>query len=89
SLYMGQLVPGSRLDVSALGDEVNEAARIQELAGPDETIVSKQLLEQLLPDDAAALGIDLEKITYRTIQDVAPGSEKVVRDAGNLAITSL
>jgi class 3 adenylate cyclase len=88
SLYMGQLVPGSRLDVSALGDEVNEAARIQELAGPDETVVSKQLLEQLLPDDAASLGIDLEKITYRTIHDVAD-AEKVVRDAGNLAVTTL
>jgi class 3 adenylate cyclase len=36
---MGQLVPGGRLDISALGDEVNEAARIQ-AAGPDETLVS-------------------------------------------------
>jgi class 3 adenylate cyclase len=28
SLYMGQLVTGGRLEVTALGDEVNECARI-------------------------------------------------------------
>lgn len=33
-LYIGQLVPGGRLDVAALGDDVNEGARIQEAAPP-------------------------------------------------------
>ncbi|MDQ3985893.1 MAG: adenylate/guanylate cyclase domain-containing protein [Actinomycetota bacterium] len=89
SLYMGQLVPRGRLDVSALGNEVNEGARIQEAAGPDETLVSKQLLEQLLPDDAAALGIDLEKVTYQPVAEIAPRVEKVMRDVGNLSVTTL
>lgn len=89
SLYMGQLVPGGRLDVTALGDEVNEAARIQEAAGPGETIVSKQLLEQLYPEDAAEVGITLEKVMYRTVAEVAPEAQKVLRDAGGLAITTL
>jgi class 3 adenylate cyclase len=89
NLYMGQLIPGSRLDVSALGDEVNEAARIQEATGPGETLASKQLLEQLIPEDAAAVGIDVEKILYQPLIEVAPGSDKVARDAATLPVTML
>lgn len=89
SLYMGQLVPGSRLDVTALGDAVNETARIQEAAGAGETFVSKHLLEQLTPDDAADVGIDLEKISYRLLQEVVPEADKVVRDAGSIPVTKL
>jgi hypothetical protein len=86
---MGQLVPGGRLDVTALGDEVNEAARVQEVAGAGETLASKQLLEQLTDDDAAALGLDLEKIIYQPFSDREGVSEKALKDAGNLALTTL
>ena len=89
SLYMGQLMPGGRLDVTALGDEVNEAARVQETAGPGETLASKHLLEQLLPDEATALGLDLEKLTYHPLSDSERASDKAIRDAGGLAITPL
>ena len=87
SLYMGQLVPGGRLDVTALGDEVNEAARIQETAGPGETLASKQLVERLTADDSASLGIDVEKLSYRPLADIDGVPEKAVRDAGALAVT--
>ncbi|HEX2294897.1 MAG TPA: adenylate/guanylate cyclase domain-containing protein [Actinomycetota bacterium] len=88
SLYMGQLVPGGRLDVTALGDEVNEAARIQETAGAGETLASKQLVEQLTPDDAASVGLDVEKLSYRPLAEVEGVTEKAARDAGGLAVTS-
>lgn len=88
SLYMGQLVPGGRLDVTALGDEVNEAARVEETAGPGETLASKQLVEQLVPDDAAGLGIDLEKLSYRPLAEIDNAPEKAIRDAGGLAVTN-
>nr|MDQ3877350.1 adenylate/guanylate cyclase domain-containing protein [Actinomycetota bacterium] len=52
ALYMGQLVPGGRLDVSALGDEVNECARVQETAFRGEILATKSLIEQLNDDDA-------------------------------------
>lgn len=87
-LYMGQLVPGGRLDVTALGDEVNEAARVQETAGPGETLASKQLVEQLTPDDAASLGIDLEKLSYRPLAEIDDAPAKAVQDAGGLAVTN-
>ena len=88
SLYMGQLVPGGRLDVTALGDEVNEAARVQETAGPGETLASKQLVEQLDADEAASLGIDVEKLSYRPLAEIDGVPEKAVRDAGGLAVTN-
>lgn len=88
-LYMGQLVPGGRLDISALGDEVNEAARVQECAGPGETLATKQLLEQLLPGDAARLGIDVEKLSYRSLSELPGASGKAVRDVGALPVTTV
>ena len=89
NLYMGQLVPGGRLDVTALGDEVNEAARLQETAGPHETLVSKQLLEQLTAEDAASVGLDLEKVVYATLRERPSASEKAIKDAGGLAVTAV
>ena len=89
SLYMGQLIPGSRLDVTALGDEVNETSRLEDIADVGETVVSKQLLEQLSEDDAAAVGLDLEKVTYRLVSEWEGASEKAVRDAGGVAATTL
>jgi class 3 adenylate cyclase len=58
SLYMGQLNTGGRLEVTALGDAVNECARIQESARDGEILVSKALIENLDADAAAALAID-------------------------------
>lgn len=71
SLYIGQLVPGGRLDVTALGDAVNECARIQECAEPDQTLASKDLVERLTRDDAAAVGLDPEKVRYRLLADLS------------------
>lgn len=87
SLYLGQLVPGGRLDVTALGDEVNEAARIQEVAEAHQTLASKQLVERLGPDDAEAVGLRPHAITYRLLAELAAEHPKVVRDAGTLAVT--
>ena len=89
SLYMGQLIPGGRLDVTALGDEVNECFRIQEVAATDQTLASKQLLEQLTDDDAAALGLDLEKLSYKTVGEFPNVSEKATRDAGTIPVASV
>jgi class 3 adenylate cyclase len=89
SLYMGQLVPGGRLDVTALGDEVNEAARIQECAEPDQTLASKQLLERLSSEDAGALGLDLEKETYQPVSTLPSAPDKAIEDAGALPVTPL
>lgn len=89
SLFVGQLIPGGRLDVTALGDEVNECSRIQEVASTDQTLASKQLVEQLSDDDAAALGVDLEKLSYTTVSEFDDASEKAARDAGTIPVTDI
>jgi class 3 adenylate cyclase len=89
SLYIGQLVPGGRLDVTALGDAVNECARIQEAAPPDQTLASKELIERLSDDDAAALGMDPGKLRYEPLAKMPDASEKAIAGAGTVAVIPL
>jgi class 3 adenylate cyclase len=89
SLYMGQLVTGGRLEVTALGDEVNECARIQETARDGAILVSKTMVENLSGEDAAALDFDLDGLSYSPIAAIPTASEKAVRDAGGIAVATL
>ena len=89
TLYMGQLVTGGRLEVTALGDEVNEAARIQESARDGAVLVSKVLVEHLEEDDASALGLEPHRVLYRPVADLPSASPKAKRDAGGIPVTSL
>jgi class 3 adenylate cyclase len=88
-LYMGQLVTGGRLEVTALGDRVNETARIQESARDGQALASKSLIEHLSDEDAAAAGIDHDKIVYTMVSEVAGATDKAVRDAGHLPVSVL
>ena len=89
TLYMGQLVTGGRLEVTALGDEVNEAARIQESARDGSILASKSIVEHLNADDAADLGIDPVGVLYRTVSDLPTATPKAKRDAGGIPVTAL
>jgi class 3 adenylate cyclase len=89
TLYMGQLHPGSRLDVTALGDEMNECARIQETARGGAILASKALLEQLAPDDASEVKVDPDRQFYRPLSELQTATEKAKRDAGALPVTEL
>lgn len=89
SLYMGQLVPGGRLDVTALGDSVNECARIQEAARGGAVLASKQLVEQLVAPDAERVGVRLDKLVYRTVSELEGASAKAIQDAGLIPVSNL
>jgi class 3 adenylate cyclase len=89
TLYIGQLVTGGRLEVTALGDEVNECARIQEAAQDGQVLASKDLIEHLSADDAVGLGLDPGVMRYLMIAEVPGAPEKAVQDAGSLAVTTL
>lgn len=80
---------GGRLEVTALGDEVNHAARIQEAARDGSVLVSKVLIEHLNEDDAARLGIDPDALLYRPVSELPSATEKARRDAGSIPVTSL
>jgi class 3 adenylate cyclase len=88
-LYIGQIVTGGRLEITALGDEVNECARIEQSARGGAILASKGVVERLTPEDAAALGIDAPHVTYRALAEFEGIDEKARRDAGIVAVTRL
>ena len=88
-LYMGQLVTDGRLEVTALGDRVNECARIQQSASDGQALASKSLIEHLTDSDAAAIGIDPHGVLYRAVEQLPGADDKAKRDAGNVPVTVL
>ncbi len=89
SLYMGQVITGGRLEVTALGDEVNEAARIQHAARDGTILASKPLIEHLAPRDAAPLGLDPPSLRYSLLAELPDVDAKDVRDAGRIPLAAL
>ena len=89
TLFMGQLVTGGRLEVTALGDEVNECARIQTAARDGQVLASKTLLEHLDKEDASELRINPDLMLYRTLSEIPDAPEKAIKDAGGIPVTTL
>ena len=89
TLYIGRVATSGRLEVTALGDEVNECARIQDAAGGGELLATKALVERLDPDEARAAGLDPETLEYTPIGELPGVSEKTIRDAGAIAVARL
>jgi class 3 adenylate cyclase len=89
TVYIGQIATGGRLEVAALGDEFNEALRLQQTARDGAALASKSLLERLDEADSAALGIDPDAMTYTTIAELPSAGVKAIRDAGTVAVTDV
>ncbi len=89
SLFVGQLVPGGRLDVAALGDSVNECERIQEAARGGQLLASKNFLEHLSEHATSNAGLDQDAVGYKTVADLTGVSEKAARDAGSIPVTRI
>ncbi len=89
TLYVGNISSAGRTEVTALGDEANEAARIEACASGGRTLASKALLERLDPHDAAALGIDPTRTSYTLLADLPTATEKARRDAPAIAVCDL
>ncbi len=86
TLYVGQIATSGRTEVTALGDEVNEGARIESCATGGRALASKALLERLDAQDAAALQLDPDHITYTPLGDLATATEKARRDAPAISV---
>lgn len=85
-LYVGQITTSGRSEVTALGDEVNEGARIEACATGGRTLASKELLERLDREDAAALDLDPDHIGYTPLAELPAATEKARRDAPAIAV---
>ena len=89
TLYMGRILTGGRSEVTALGDEVNEAARIEACATGGRTLASKSLIERLDRTDAATVGIDPAHTTYTQLGDLDTATDKARRDAPAISICAI
>jgi class 3 adenylate cyclase len=86
TLYVGAITTGARSEVTALGDEVNEGARIEACASGGRTLASKDLIERLTPADARALDLDPDHMSYTALGDLPTATEKARRDAPAIAV---
>jgi class 3 adenylate cyclase len=89
TLYIGEISTPARAEVTALGDEANEAARIEACATGGRVLASKPLIERLDVDDAAALGIDPDGVTYTQLAYLDTATSKARRDAPAIAVCEL
>ncbi|MGB9013223.1 MAG: adenylate/guanylate cyclase domain-containing protein, partial [Aeromicrobium sp.] len=88
-LMIGQVSTHGRLEVTALGDQMNEGARIETAATDGEILASKNLIERLDAHYARETKIDPDYIVYSTLSDLAGASDKAVRDAGTIAVARI
>lgn len=84
---MGLFKSVARAEVTALGDEVNEAARIEACATGGRTLASKDLIERLNKADTAAL--EIAKAHYTPLGDLASATEKARRDAPSISVCEI
>jgi class 3 adenylate cyclase len=88
TLTIGQVSSYGRLEVTALGDEMNEAARIEAVATNGRILASKDLLERLAPEDADALKLDLAHMHFTAVRSLGADA-KAQRDAGAVAVAEI
>jgi class 3 adenylate cyclase len=86
TLYIGRILTAGRSEVTALGDEMNEAARIEACATGGCALASKALIERLDRDDANALQLDTDHMQYTPLADLSTATDKARRDAPAIAV---
>lgn len=89
TMYLGLISSVGRTEVTALGDEVNECARIEACATGGRTLASKALIERLSPDAALALDLDTRRIEYVQLGDLSTATDKARRDAPSISVCEL
>jgi class 3 adenylate cyclase len=89
TLHIGSIITLGRTEVTALGDAVNEAARIEACASGARLLASKDLVERLDLADALILDIDLSRISYTQLAHLDTATEKARRDAPAIPVCDL
>ena len=89
TLMIGQVATRGRLEVTALGDQMNEGARIEGVAGNGAILASKDLIERLDGVEAEATGLDLNALAYTPLGELEGASDKAIRDAGSIPVTAI
>ena len=88
-MHIGNIATAARVEVTALGDDVNETARIEACATGGRMLASKPLLERLEAPAAGQLAIDLDRLSYTRLSDLTTATETARRDAPAIAVGEL
>jgi class 3 adenylate cyclase len=88
TVRLGALLTAARLELTALGEEVKEAARIEACATGGRVLASKALVERLADDALDGLGL-VTNAGYTALADVPGAPPKARRDAPTLAVREL
>lgn len=88
-VFIGQISTIARSEVTALGEDVNVTARIEASASGGRILASAELLGRLDPDDAAALELDQDGVTFTRLADLATATAKARRDAPTITVCEL
>jgi class 3 adenylate cyclase len=89
TLYVGRIQTAGRSEVTALGDEMNEAARIEACATGGRTLASKPFIERLNRADAQMLGLDPARASYIPLAELSSATDKARRDAPAIPVCDL
>ena len=89
TVFIGNISTSARAEVTALGDEVNEAARIEQSATGGRILASKALVEHLTPSDAAAVDVDADHMVYEQLGALDTATRKARTDAPAIAVCEL
>lgn len=89
TLMVGQVATNGRLEVNALGDQMNEGARIEAAARDGAILASKDLIERLDPEDSRATGLDPDAIAYTPLGELDRTTEDAIREAGAIPVTAI
>jgi class 3 adenylate cyclase len=89
TIMVGQVATRGRLEVTALGDQMNEGARIEAAAGGGAILASKDLIERLDPTAAREAGLDPDVLVYTPLGELDGASDKAIRDAGAIPVTAI
>ncbi len=89
TIFMGNIGTVARSEVTALGDEVNEASRIEACASGGRMLASKPLVERLTDADAREVAIDTAHVAYTQLAELATATDKARRDAPAIAVCEL
>jgi class 3 adenylate cyclase len=89
TLMVGQVATNGRLEVTALGDPMNEGARIEAASKGGTILASKELIERLGSEDASAVGIDPDGVDYSPLGELEGAGEKAIRDAGTIPVAEI
>jgi class 3 adenylate cyclase len=89
TVFIGNISTTARAEVTALGDEVNETARIEQSATGGRILASKALIEHLNAEDAAAVDVDADHMVYEQLGELDTATHKARKDAPAIAVCEL